>query len=216
MGGNKRENKSRSQKNVSHKKPRDGTAGIPFHATDCDSNQGDYVHEPNDKNKNLYKDMIHILADSEAWGFGVALDLSGYRDFSPPMAQDLSYYKAFFEVVRYLSKLAKERFRDAVKFTFDCRPERNYPAGQLYSALANDPSMGTPHIFNEISFASSREQPRIQVADLLAREAMKELDNKIGPIQRPRRKSMQALLATRRFGFDLMLREYFEDMRMKT
>jgi hypothetical protein len=194
----------------------DRNCGIPFHATDCDSDQGDYADRPHAKNKEQYRDLIHILADSGAWGFGTALDLSGYRDFYPPDTDQLAYYKAFFEVVRFLADLGKTHFHDSVKFTFDYRAESNYPAGQLYSALLKDRSLDAPKIFGEISFASSREQPRIQIADLLARETMKELDNRIGPIKRNRRKSMQALVDTGHFGFDLLLREFFEDMRKKT
>jgi hypothetical protein len=192
------------------------TKGVSFHATDCDSDQKDYATTPHSENKQLYRDLVHVLANSKAWGFGAALELSGFRDFFPPMAQELSYYKALFEVVRFLSHLAKTHFQDSVKFTFDCRVESNYPAGRLYNAMVNDPTMGGSHLFSEISFACAQEQPRIQIGDLLARETMKELDNRIGPVKRPRRKSMEALLDTRRFGIDLLLREYFEDMRQKT
>jgi hypothetical protein len=49
------------------------------------------------------------------------------------------------------------------------------------------------HMFSEISFASRKNSARIQVADLLAREAMKALDNFIGPIKRQPRKSWLVL-----------------------
>ena len=53
----------------------------------------------------------------------------------------------------------------------------------------------------EMSFASLRV-PELQIADLLAYEAMKHLDNRIGPVKRPIRKSAQALLKTGRFRFE--------------
>ena len=70
-------------------------------------------------------------------------------------------------------------------------------------------------LFDEISFACSKKQPRIQIGDLLARETMKHLDNIIGPKQRITRKSMTALQETEHFGFNFYMREYFEDLRRK-
>ncbi len=45
---------------------------------------------------------------------------------------------------------------------------------------------------SKVSF-ESKENPRIQMADLLAREAMKDLDREIGPVKFPERKSKLAL-----------------------
>ena len=36
--------------------------GIPFHATDCESDRGDYSGIPHDQNKALYADLTGILA----------------------------------------------------------------------------------------------------------------------------------------------------------
>jgi hypothetical protein len=44
---------------------------------------------------------------------------------------------------------------------------------------------------------------------------MKELDNRIGPTKRPRRKSFIALNDSGHFGCDVFLREYFQDMQDK-
>src|SRR5438552_12158561 len=59
----------------------------------------------------------------------------------------------------------------------------------------------------------SEKNPRIQIGDLYARECMKHLDNMVGPVKRAERKSMTALLETKRFGADLYMREYFEDKK---
>lgn len=50
---------------------------------------------------------------------------------------------------------------------------------------------------------------------MYAREVMKHLDNTVGPVKRPMRRSMEALQKTKRFGCDLHLREFFEDFRKK-
>jgi hypothetical protein len=50
---------------------------------------------------------------------------------------------------------------------------------------------------------------------LFAREAMKALDNVVGPVKRPIRQSWQALLGTDRFVVDALSTEWFEDMKRK-
>jgi len=109
--------------------------------------------------------------------------------------------------------LSKSHLKDIVKFTFDSREQSNYSASKIYDLMANDPA--NSFMFDEISFASSGKHPRIQMADLFTFEVMKELDNHIGPIKRPRRKSMSALNESGHFGCDVFLREYFEDMHSK-
>jgi hypothetical protein len=79
--------------------------------------------------------------------------------------------------------------------------------------MSNDPN--NAFFSNPLEFASSTEQPRIQMADLWAREVMKELDNRIGPTKRPRRRSFIALNDSGHFGCDVFLREYFQDMQNK-
>ena len=51
--------------------------GIPFHAKDCDVNpgRGDYANRTHDENKNLYRDLAIMLAESGLYGAGVAVDI---------------------------------------------------------------------------------------------------------------------------------------------
>jgi len=164
------------------------TGGIPFHATDCDSDQGNYKDRPHKDNKELYKDLVQILVNSKAYGFGACLDLAGFREFYPDLSQDMCYYKAFWETVRTLAHFAKDRFHAGVKFIFDSRTESNYNAGMIYNTITNDSANNAgPEMFDEITFASHVKQTRIQAGDLYAREVMKHLDNMIGPVQRTRK-----------------------------
>jgi len=50
------------------------TGGIPFHATDCESDRGAYAGYCHLDNKNLYKDLATILARSDSWEWGAALE----------------------------------------------------------------------------------------------------------------------------------------------
>ncbi|SRR6266404_428753 len=192
---------------------RERTGGIPFHATDCESDRGIYAGRPHSENKTLYKDLVSILAQSKAWGWGAARDLQSYREIFPSVNQDMCYLRAFLEVVGFFNRFGKDHLKDVVKYTFDTREQSNYSAGKIYDLMANDPA--NSFMFEEISFLSSRNQPRLQMADLFTFEVMKELDNRIGPVKRPRRKSMSALNEHGRFGCDCFLREYFEEMRSK-
>lgn len=192
------------------------TDGIPFHATDCDSNQGDYAKTPNGENKRLYKDLTILLAESGAWGFGVVVDVAGHREFFPGVHPELSYHNCFHKLINFWVHRAAERKAISIKFSFDTRIQSDFNAGYLYSLLVNDKTQ--PHrqlMADEVSFMCSRKNPRIQIGDLYARECMKYLDNMFGPVKRPVRKSIQALIDTKRFGGDFYTREHFADMHRK-
>lgn len=194
------------------------TGGIPFHATDCECDQGDYKDRPHHENLALYKDLVTILANSDAWGFGVAVDLAGHRDFFPGVKEELSYHNCFVKVINFaLHRCADLWKAEQIQFSFDNRLETNFNATYAYSLLLNDPTQPYRELLSdEISFICSRKNPRIQMGDLYARECMKHLDNMVGPKKREERKSMSALTQTRRFGGDFYMREYFQDMRART
>ena len=98
-----------------------------------------------------------------------------------------------------------------LKFTFDHRQEE-YNTGVLYYDYES--LEWNEHIF--FDHASVWKNPKIQVADLVARETMKGLDNEIGPVKREYRKSLVALATTgKRFEFDYLHREYFFDLKSK-
>jgi hypothetical protein len=85
----------------------------------------------------------------------------------------------------------------------------------IYDSLReNDPDWA-PYLGTKISFKFAKQNPRIQAADLFAREAMKAMDNVIGPVKREIRKSWQALRETDRFEVDAFSTEWFEDMKQK-
>ena len=184
--------------------------GIPFHAKDCESDQGDYRGISHDQNKERYKDLATMLRLSELWGVGIAIDLAAQNEIFPGAAQ-LAYHKAFIEVMDRVASFAI-RHGERVKFTFDISTENEYNAGLIYKGLRED----NPEILQlfelEISFAQAREVPKLQVADMLAFEAMKALDNTVGPVKRSRR-SWDALRETGRFEVDGYGREWFHSLK---
>lgn len=187
------------------------TNGAPFHANNCDSDKGDYATRPHWENKALYRDLTILLANSGLGGYGHAIDLIA-KNSAFPESEDLAYYTAFQRVVGAMKNYAQHT-GDVAEMMFDMRLESEHNAGFLYGSLRENEPEWAAHLASKISFEFAKQSPRIQVADLLAREAMKALDNEIGPVKRPTRKSWQALLDTKRFvtyGFGT---EWFKEMK---
>jgi hypothetical protein len=188
---------------------------VPFHANDCDSDHGDYAPtEGEDKNakhlanKELYKQSAILLAESEIGGFASAYDLAAQREAFPPPYGPPVYYQPFMDVLQAMGNFAVHR-DDEVEFTFDSRIESEHNAGLIYAHIRESHPEWKKRFASKISFECSRRSPRVQIADLFAREAMKALDNMIGPKTRPKRKSWKALEDTRRFWVYCFSHQYF-------
>ena len=180
------------------------TGGRVFHASKCESYEKDFE---------LYKDLAEILGQSGLYGYGAALDLMAYKEIRGGMRPDLGYYACFSQVVCYLTDLAATA-REPIEFTFDRREKSEHNAGALYGLLSRMPDWRA-NIFmkSKLSF-DSRDNPRIQMADLFARETMKSMDNEFGPIRMPQRKSLQALCVGegKRFRIDWIGRDFCEGL----
>jgi hypothetical protein len=183
--------------------------GTPFHATDCDSNLGDYKDRENWANKNLYKANTILLAESGLGGWGFAIDLQAQRKVFPE-SPDIAYLKCLLEVLLAMRNCAAYN-KETVEYTFDMGRDE-YNAGYLYGRLVVHKDW-KDYIATKISFECSRKSNRVQVADLFARETMKALDNHFGPVKRPPRKSFQALVETGRFHVDAIGEEWFQDLK---
>ena len=66
------------------------------------------------------------------------------------------------------------KYNQPVKFTFDMREESEHNSAFLYKMYRERPEVKVD-MFRNVTFARSREEPRVQVADLWARETMKAL-----------------------------------------
>jgi hypothetical protein len=187
------------------------TNGIPFHANLCESDQGPYKNFPHRENKALYCDLVTILAQSHLHGIGIAIDLIAANQIFPH-TEEISYYKAFLRVMEAMKDCARVN-GEIADFTFDMRMDTQHNLALLYgTARENEPDW-TPYLVDEFHFAHSRSQPRLQVADLMAFEAFKALDNKVGPIKRIERKSLEALASTKRFEVQAYSIDWFKDLK---
>lgn len=187
------------------------TGGKIFHAADCESDYGDFkvtsgnTHADNLK---LYADLVQILAHSGVRGYAAALDVGAWYEAFPNAPRDFGYYKCLTEVIKHFARTPEYHKGLDLKFTFDHRQESEYNAGLLYSYMVAMPEWKNGNLLMgaKVSF-DSRKDVRIQAADIIAREAMKHLDN-LG--KRPMRRSLKALseLQGVPFVFDFFTREY--------
>ena len=184
--------------------------GIPFHATDCESNRRDYQNTSNEENKAMYRDLAGILAASMVGGIGIAIDLTAQKRIIPG-ALPLAYYRSFLECVERAANVA-QNFGEIAELTFDISTENEYNAGLLYSWARNGDARFRQWLAPKISFVTWRGSARVQAADLLAFEAWKALDHAVGPVKR-KRKSWELLRATGRFETLAYSEQWFRDLK---
>jgi hypothetical protein len=188
------------------------TQGVPFHAVDCDSDRGDYSNTSHQENKALYRDVTTLVAGSGLGGYAFLLDLIALRKVFPD-APDIAYYRCFVEVIDKMATCAVSN-NETVKFSFDINRETRYNAAYFYSMMAKFPPL-KGILIEEINFITSKDSPGIQIADLFTHEAMKALDNQIGPVKRNPRGSWMALWNSGRFHAEVVSDDWFNNLKSK-
>jgi hypothetical protein len=190
--------------------------GRVFHATDCESDRGDFATASHVDNQRLYADLVVIIRRSKIFGYVHALDLTASKAvFADEMLPDSPFY---FCLSRVLNDCARYAYlsipQEQVHFTFDARPQSQSNTIQLYECarLMNDWKF-SGCLADDVSLAS-RRLTGVQVADLLAREGMKVLDREVG-VARPLRASLMTLLRSRRFKFKMYGRDYLEQLKSR-
>ena len=199
------------------------TRGIPFHATDVESKDvRDDDRQKHKDNLKLYFDLTQVLAKSHLAGWAFSLDLQDYHAVFPEIPdRDWAYYKCLSDLIGAATRTARKFNGDPkegddirLEFTFDSRLESNGTAGTLYSMMANHPDWRGSGVFDtKIAFESGRREPRLEMGDLLAREAMKELDRQITQAPRPKRGARVALEETGKFHFVDRRRVYWDSLK---
>jgi hypothetical protein len=191
----------------------DITEGQEFHAARWES---EFATDP-DRTKHQrrlesYRALTELLACSGMHGWGIGVDLVGYRKAFPHISQDWAYNKCFVETVLRIIKDSIGLCHKHLKLIFDTRQGQG-TITVLYDYIRGWPEWSDfPLSFaDEISF-STRKNPRIQAADLLARETMKGLDRHLQGLVR--RKSLTTLASScRHFQFEYLMSEYFAQMK---
>jgi hypothetical protein len=178
----------------------------PFHARDCESDQGDYKGRPHKENKDLYKDLVIMIAESFLSGFAAISDLEAERRHYPDLP--MLYLREFSHVIDGMQWFADQN-GEMVELCFDNRIESTFNATLMYAQTRAAHPGWDQRLSSKLVFDCSEKNPRLQVADLFAYEAMKWLDNQSGPIKRTPRKSWLALKGAGRFVLDLFDESFF-------
>lgn len=195
------------------------TRGVKFHANECESNYGK-TPEVRAADLALYKQLTILLAESYLVGMTLALDLGSLKRHLPGVPSEIAYCKCFVDLLRNVGNMAKRQpgeERDATcEFVFDSRLETDGTASQIYEAFRTLPEWQDTKIFNTKVTFERGDEPRLEMADLLAREAMKELDRKFTGAPARQRRAYEALEkaeigGTRKFIFI----EYGDDYCVK-
>lgn len=197
------------------------TGNVPFHANDCEGSWDDFApkngedrNEAVQRNRSLYKDLSILLAESGLGGFASVNDLAAQRKAFPSPYDPPLYYQGVMDVIEAMRNAAADR-NDIAKITFDNREESRFNVSVIYAYLQESGLYWSDHLASKIEFESSRKNPRIQVADLFAREAMKKFDNALaaplGEIPRVRR-SWETLNASGRFQIKVYGEDYFRSL----
>lgn len=190
------------------------TEGQVFHAAKWES---EFAHDPDrtkhKKRLESYRRLTELLAWSGMHGWGVAVDLFGWRKYFPNITPEFAYHRCFLEVADRLIRDAIGMRHQDLKFTFDGR-EGKGTTGLMYDWISSQREWKDSILFaDEISFAN-RKNPRIQAADLLARETMKGLDHKLKG--KKLRKSLVTLADTaKHFQFGYLMEEFFCQVSQK-
>ncbi len=145
-------------------------------------------------------------------GQGVGIDLRAFRAAFPNLKTlDYPYHKCFIEVVDKLIKVSEEQGYTDLKFTFDGRQGQG-TTGLLYDSITSQTEWAEMFDFaDEISFGN-RKNPRIQMADMVARETMRGFMS--GLENAPPKEPFRILgTAEKRIWFNFFIEPYFSQWR---
>ena len=182
------------------------TDGIEFHA--CDESEFSPHSKTPDPRKHqerldLYRDLVTLVVESHVAGLCVSLDVQAYEDVFGTGIHDIGYYSSLTAIIDNAATMAK-RFNEKgpesieIEFVFDRRTGSEANVKEAYGAFQSQPQWRDSAFFRPLSFTTSYDI-RIQVADLLAREARKDMERVLGYEKRPQRKAFGALDACGKF-----------------
>lgn len=183
------------------------TKGEVFHAADWERNG----------RKDEYKQLALALAASPVAGVAYAIDLVGFRAVYPETLREAPYLKCFARLIKdaawnaevFNASVPPPQNISKLEFTFDNRRETKYSAARLYSNMLEEPNWSPSALLaSKVSF-ECRTNPRIQMADMIARECMKDLDRQVGPTKFRERLSKVELGRNNHFRFFALRREDF-------
>src|ERR1700733_2248268 len=144
------------------------------------------------------------------------MNLSGYSNALDRPVDELPHYFCFIEVIKEFALRVRYLIpQDKVEFTFDRNLKTQYNCTFMYDYMVTLPEWSDRELVADRIAFSTRKNPKIQAADLWAREVMKYGEECLKRNQPIMRGSFQALEETDRFACAFFDASYFTDMRRK-
>lgn len=190
------------------------TCGVPIHAAELESDRGHFKSFSHGDNLALYRDLITMIAESEIRSYSVSMDLRKLDELFPDAVKQQPYFHCFTEVLTAFAEGIEPAVIDDLEIVFDRNQESATGASTLFDSLVNTDGWKDSGLIQvPISFDSRERHIGLQVADMVARETMKAMDNiQKGEPNRPR-KSIEALHKTGRFESIHFPEEYFQSVK---
>lgn len=187
--------------------------GLTFHASDCLSGHGEFEHLNEEERRILYRDLVGIFIKSRLIATAGAIAVAEYHDVFPRDFEHSPYLWLFSDVVLEMAQLASVSIpREDVEVTFDRHPTMQHNASLQYDFIRRSPNKKIVHLLaDKVSFAT-RETVGVQVADLIAREAMLRLDDELSRNSRVRG-SFVALRESGKFRYHFLRRGDFAEKK---
>lgn len=189
------------------------TKGIPFHATDCDSDRGDYKPFSHEENKATYRAVCRVVRDSNLVAYAAAFDLNAFVRVFPETVKTSVHFYCVFRVLKEIAEWTRLSLsQEQVKVTFDQNENTDHSVSMVYDQMRRSKNWSAASFLacDEISFANWRKNPRLQIADLIAHEAMKHMVNVAAGSPRPTRGSLRILDNAKRVFMDMLQQGFFE------
>lgn len=184
-----------------------------FHATDWETRYA--KHEDPAKHKESlaqFKRLTQLVCKSSVVGFCIGLDVRRYREYKPDAPDYAPYFLCANELFRVCLECAV-RLKAAdgttvsLEYTFDRNEQDGAHLSKVYtlvsSGILDALAQASYNPFGKELQFDTRENRRIQVADLVAREGMKEAERVGNYSAHGLRRSLVALQETARFKFPM-------------
>ena len=184
-----------------------------FHAADCESGHKDFKNLSKAERRTLYHDLITIFLKSKLIAAAGAIAVAEYHDVFPRDFEHSPYLWLFSDIILEMAQLAYVSIpRERIAVTFDRHPSIMHNASLQYDFIRRSPDQKIVHLLDDTVAFATHQTVGIQVADLIAREAMKRLDDDLLRKQRVRG-SFVAIRESRRFRYYFLRKNDFEEKK---
>ena len=157
-----------------------------------------------------YRALCRVICNSKLIAFAAGMDLTEYQTIFPNPVDQLPYYFCFYKVVEHMAGIAYGCIpREKVKFTFDRNLDVKHNATFLYDSLIKVPEFQHWDMLADKPEFSTRKDPRIQMADMVARESMNWLRTTVTGNAATRTTCLASLVESHRLHWHQFDRTYF-------